>query len=143
MLSTMRQRSTFKRSVLSVSERELAESLIEQHLRLYLHSSHFVNPLPMSMSSTQATFDLHPNGTLKPLIENEDGKVSLQDQFDSRGIKEGSSDTIVGEGDGDVEVREEEAGKPLELLSRREVTKDDDDDETMLKETQVVETQMQ
>jgi len=95
------------------------------------------------MSSTQATFDLHPNGTLKPLIENEDGKVSLQDQFDSRGIKEGSSDTIVGEGDGDVEVREEEAGKPLELLSRREVTKDDDDDETMLKETQVVETQMQ
>jgi len=129
--------------------------LIEQHLRLYLPPSHFVNPLPMSMASTKPTLDQH-GGSLKSSIEKEEnGKISLQDHLSSRGNREGSSDTIVGdgEGDGDVEsVREEEAGKSIELLSMdrvkevaQEVAKyeDNDDDEMTMEDTQVVETQMQ
>lgn len=103
------------------------------------------------MASTKPTLD-QPGGSFKASIEKEeDGKISLQDHLSSRGNRERSSDTIVGdgEGDGDVEsVREEEAGESIELLSMdrvQEVAKDenDDDDGMMLEDTQVVEIQMQ
>jgi len=70
--SLSRQRATFKSAVLSSSDRELASSLSEQHLRLYLPSPSFPTPSPTpdivlpNVKQEPTQHDVAPHGMASP-----------------------------------------------------------------------------